>query len=40
MSAVEISHCTMVSEEISTTEELRSEINVTIVLKEAIVAQL
>lgn len=40
MLRVEVTHCTMVGEEITATKELRSEINVTIILEKTIVTEL
>ena len=38
--SVEVTHCAMVSKQITSSKQLRSEINVTIVLEKPIVAEL
>ena len=37
---VEVAHCTMISEQITSAEQLRCEINVTIILEKAIITEL
>ena len=37
---VKVAHCTMISEQITSAEQLRCEINVTIVLEKAIITEL
>ena len=38
--SVEVTHCAMVSEQITSAEQLRSKVNVTIVLEKAVITEL